>query len=163
VSTNSNDLDGLQRVVSDLISLSQLEDGAKRHERDVPLLASMKEVCRQLREVAHKAQVRVYIHEGIPDMTVPGAVVELCLSNFVANAIKYHDPQKSERFAGMLARIAEASDGAGKEVQLEVYDNGLGMPKESRANLFKRFFRAHETVTGLEGKWTGAFDRSGDR
>jgi signal transduction histidine kinase len=42
------------------------------------------------------------------------------------------------------------------EVVVRVSDNGLGVPQESREQLFQRFFRAHDqTVTGEEGTGLG--------
>ncbi|HEX6038021.1 sensor histidine kinase, partial [Longimicrobium sp.] len=39
---------------------------------------------------------------------------------------------------------------------VHVRDNGLGVPREARAALFQRFYRAHEeTVTGEEGTGLG--------
>jgi signal transduction histidine kinase len=41
-------------------------------------------------------------------------------------------------------------------VVVRVSDNGLGVPREAREQLFHRFFRAHEaTVTGEEGTGLG--------
>ena len=38
---------------------------------------------------------------------------------------------------------------------MRVRDNGLGVPEAMRAQLFERFYRAHETATAIEGTGLG--------
>ena len=55
----------------------------------------------------------------------------------ISNAIKYHDRQEAE------PRIdIHAMRRAGR-VRLSVEDNGIGIPPESRAHLFRMFKRLH--------------------
>jgi signal transduction histidine kinase len=87
---------------------------------------------------------------------VNAAALELCLTNYVSNAIKYADPEKPERWVEVRGRLDGAEGGARCELIIEVEDNGLGVPEEKREQLFTRFFRAHgETVTGVEGTGLG--------
>jgi signal transduction histidine kinase len=66
----------------------------------------------------------------------------------LANAIKYSDPSKDKRWVEVRASITAPDDAARAETVVEVHDNGLGVPEEKRANLFERFFRAHEDSNG---------------
>jgi signal transduction histidine kinase len=84
----------------------------------------------------------------LPAINVSAAAFELCLSNLLANAIKYSDPSKDKRWVEVRARVTTPDDGAQAETVVEVHDNGLGVPEDKRANLFERFFRAHEDSNG---------------
>jgi len=76
----------------------------------------------------------------------------LCLSNLLANAIKYSDPAKDKRWVEVRAHVAAPDDGGPLETVVEVRDNGLGVPEAKRSELFKRFFRAHEdSNVAIEG------------
>ena len=131
--------EGMQGVLENLLELSRMDPGARR-QRNVLLPRVAAEVCRQLREMAAASGVKVRIRE-LPEVEVNSAALELALTNYVSNAIKYSD--------------AEA-DGGAPRVVIEVTDNGLGVPEDKREQLFTRFFRAHgDTVTGVEGTGLG--------
>jgi signal transduction histidine kinase len=140
-------------TVENLLALSRMEKDARQH-RHVRLPEAVKEASRQVREAAQAAGVDVRVAADLPNVEVNAAVVELCLTNYLANAIKYADPRKSNCFAEITATV-EASHEHGREVVLRVRDNGLGVPPDKRGRLFQRFFRAHETVTGAEGTGLG--------
>jgi two-component system OmpR family sensor kinase len=92
----------------------------------------------------------------LPAIDVSAAAYELCLSNLLANAIKYSDPAKEKRWVEVRARLTAPDDGGAPETVVEVRDNGLGVPEQKRAQLFKRFFRAHEDITGeIDGTGLG--------
>jgi signal transduction histidine kinase len=140
-------------TVENLVALSRMEKDARQH-RHVRLPEAVKEATRQVREAAQAAAVDVRVAADLPDVEVSAAVVELCLTNYLANAIKYADPRKSKCVAEITA-IVEDTPEHGREVVLRLRDNGLGVPPEKRGQLFQRFFRAHETVTGAEGTGLG--------
>ena len=82
------------------------------------------------------------------------SVVELCITNYLSNAIKYADPNKRERFAKISGSVEQNESGE-SEVVIRVRDNGLSVPAEKRARLFEEFFRAHEAITEAEGTGLG--------
>ncbi|HEY0037863.1 MAG TPA: sensor histidine kinase, partial [Longimicrobium sp.] len=79
--------EGMQDVLQNLLELSRMDSDA-RHQRNVPLPRVAAEVCRQLREMSSARNVRVVI-EDMPDVEVNAGAMELCLTNYVSNAIKY--------------------------------------------------------------------------
>lgn len=67
------------------------------------------------------------------------------VANLISNAIKYRDPD-AESFVELTARLD------GKIVEIDICDNGLGVPPEFRDRLFRMFERFHPRVaegTGL--------------
>jgi signal transduction histidine kinase len=142
-------------VLEDLISLSRL-DGNARQQKNVLLPAAAAEAARQLRQLARSRDVTVRISPSLPAVEVNAAAVELCLTNYISNAIKYSDPEKPQRLVEVRARVNEPLDDAGiPELVVEVVDNGIGVPAEARNKLFDRFFRALSGDSAAEVEGTG--------
>jgi signal transduction histidine kinase len=149
--------EGMHDVLEDLLSLSRLETSA-RQQRNVSLRHAAVEAVRQLREHARSRGVTVRLAADLPTVEVNAAAVELCLTNYISNAIKYCDPKKAERWVEIRARVQRGpGDGtAPTELVAEVWDNGLGVPNEAQRKLFERFFRAHaDMVKDVEGVGLG--------
>jgi signal transduction histidine kinase len=148
--------EGLQRVLENLETLSRVE-GDARQQRNVLLPQAAAEAARQLRDAAQLRSVTVRIADDLPAVEVDAATVELCLTNYLSNAIKYSDPAKAERWVEVVGTLSDRADRPGmRELVVRVRDNGLGVPPQARARLFEQFYRAHgETVTGVEGTGLG--------
>ena len=149
----------LQEVLDNLVALSRVQSDA-RQQRHVLLPQAAAEVARQLREAAESRGVRVTLDSSLPPVEVDAAAVELCLTNYVSNAIKYADPSKAERWAIVEGELRyEAVEGvpaARGELIVRVRDNGIGVPASQRERLFQQFYRAHEeTVTEVSGTGLG--------
>lgn len=141
---------GMRDTVNNLIAIARLDEDVIQH-RNVQLPEAIKEACRQVREAAQAANVEVRISPNIPGIDVSAAVVELCLTNYISNAIKYSDPERTDALVEITGEIDETLG----EIIVKVCDNGIGVPEDKRAKLFERFFRAHETVTRAEGTGLG--------
>lgn len=145
--------EGMRAMLDNLLELARVRL-APRQQRNVRLPEAAAEATRQLREVAEHNQVRVRLAPDLPSVEVNAAAVELCLANLVSNAIKYADTKAPDRWVEIRARLAEGDELAAatfatgtqgpREVIVEVADNGIGVPPQLRAELFRRFFRAHE-------------------
>lgn len=145
----------MQARLDSLLELSRLDEDA-RHQRHIELPEAVKEVARQLRESVEASQIELRLADDLPRVEVNSAAVELCLMNYISNAIKYADPVKQDRWVEVRGSLHTGDDGAASEIILEVHDNGIGVPEESRAKLFERFFRAPEgAATGVEGTGLG--------
>lgn len=148
----------LQVTLANLLNLSRIESDVRQH-KNILVDGAVAEVVRQLRDAASAAGVKVVLHRPFPEIEVNAAVVELCLTNYLSNAIKYSDPAKPERVAEISAWIdadavpaAARSETTGEReaapsppgmLIIEVRDNGLGVPESAAARMFERFFRAH--------------------
>ncbi|HEX2693876.1 MAG TPA: HAMP domain-containing sensor histidine kinase [Gemmatimonadaceae bacterium] len=130
-------------ALENLVELSKLDEDARR-SRHIQLPKAAAEVARQLRETARARNVEIRLAPNLPNVDVSAAAFELCLSNLVANAIKYSDPQKPQRWVEIKGHVVSPTQSSGGETVIEVRDNGLGVPEEKRGRLFQRFFRAHE-------------------
>ena len=146
--------EGLQRVLENLTALSRLE-GEARRQRNVLLPQAAAEVVRQLRDAAKLGHVDVTIDDEIPAVEVDAAAVELCLANYVSNAIKYSDPKQPTRTVVVSGELIVPTAAREGELIVRVRDNGLGVPVASRERLFEQFFRAHDTTVTAEGTGLG--------
>ena len=148
--------DGLQHVLDNLEMLSRV-DSDSRQRRNVLLPQAAAEAVRQLRSSAQSRGVTVHLADDLPMVEVDAAAVELCLGNYVSNAIKYADTSRADRWVDVRAELAfgVTADGGG-ELIVRVRDNGIGVPVHARARLYEQFYRAHgETITGVEGSGLG--------
>ena len=126
-----------------------------RQQRHVHLPEAAHEAARQVRAAARAKNVAIRVDPLLPAVEVSAAAVELCLTNLLANAIKYSDPDASDRWVEVRGRL-ETRDGELTEVIVEVVDNGIGVPPSARSRLFQRFFRAHEgAMPDIEGTGLG--------
>jgi signal transduction histidine kinase len=145
----------MKASLENLVELSRLGEDARR-SRHVALPQAAAEVARQLREAARARGVEIKIAADLPKVDISAAAFELCLSNLIANAIKYSDPAKEKRWVEILGRVTSPDDGAEPQTIVEVRDNGLGVPEEKRSRLFERFYRAHEdTQADIDGTGLG--------
>ena len=157
----------MKDTLQTLLELSRIDDDGG-HTRNVLLPDVAAEVRRQLREFAEARGVEVELADDLPSEEVAAAPLELALSNYVSNAVKYRNPSEPRRWVRIEGE--KRSTGGECEIVVRVRDNGLGVPEEGRDKLFQRFFRAHEgTVTGEEGTGLGlslvreAIEASGGR
>jgi signal transduction histidine kinase len=147
-------MESMKVSLDNLLELTRLSNDT-RQQRHILLPRAAAEVVRQLREYARSRGVVVTL-ESLPEVEVNAAAVELCLTNFLSNAVKYIDEKKELRWVTIRGRIESALNDGTTRVVVEVLDNGLGVPRDQRARLFERFFRAGvETVTGVEGTGLG--------
>src|SRR5437763_1179853 len=123
-------------------------DGPEHHR------ALREERADGVRDAAQSARIDVRVLPGMPDIEVSAAVIELCVKNYLSNAIKYADPAKPKRFVE-ISGSEEATESGEREVVVRVRDNGIGVPVDKRENLFERFFRAHEGMNAIEGTGLG--------
>ena len=140
-------------TVDSILELSKVENDARQH-RHVGLTQAVNEAVRQVREAARHANVDVRIKDIPADIEVDASVVELCITNFLSNSIKYSDHTHPDAFVEISAAI-EPGESSTPEIVVRVTDNGIGVPSEKRDRLFERFFRAHHANSGIEGTGLG--------
>ena len=144
----------MRNTVENVLVLSRTDRDDPRQHRHVKLAEAVAEAVRQVREAAQGAKIDVRIVPGMPDIEVSAAVIELCVKNFLSNAIKYADPTRRDRFVEISAS-EDATESGEREVVVRVRDNGIGIPADKREKLFERFYRAHEGMNAIEGTGLG--------
>ena len=124
----------INAIVSDLLSLSRLEQGGAALEtEDVPIRGMVESALRVCRRKAEERNIRLEL--VCPDdimIHVNSLLIEQALVNLVDNAIKY-----SENDARVMVRV-EKRDGI---LSVAVEDSGCGIPEKDIPRLFERFYR----------------------
>ena len=148
--------EAIRALLDNLVTLSRM-DSESRQSKHVELPQAAAEAARQHRELARSRGVRVHLAEDLPTIEVSAAAVELCLSNYISNAIKYSDPAKEDRWILVEGEVRTRDEPESvPELVVRVRDNGLGIPKDAEKRLFQRFYRAHEqTAASIEGTGLG--------
>jgi signal transduction histidine kinase len=145
----------LQRNVTHLIDLTHKLEAVARIEpthdnavvQEVDVSTIVEEAARQLREMAEARGVEIRVSNGLPWLTVDVGRLELVFVNLLSNAIKYCDPAKPVRYVEVTGQEKD-----GDRRLIVVRDNGLGIPQEALASIFRRFTRGHpqrDEISGL--------------
>ena len=140
--------DRLSQLVDRLLMLSRADSPQSNLSADnVNLCDLVRDVAAQLGVLAEEKQQSITLElAGNPRWTGDELVLRQAVLNLLDNAIKYTP-------AGGHIRVSLAETGAG--VNVEVSDNGPGIPAELHSLIFDRFFRADEARTSGSGTGLG--------
>lgn len=128
----------LQRVVSDMLSVSEMESGSLSvHPRESKVEMMFRDLEHDFRPAAEKAGLEFAV-ELPPKFYL--AVVDrerltLALQNLIGNAIKYTDEGGSVR-----VRVESGEDA----LRVEVSDTGIGIAETEHDQVFERFVRSSD-------------------
>jgi len=130
----ASEAERLGHLISDLLDMSQIEEGRLRMERRA---VRPGQICQQaVHSATHpdlKHTLRLEVAPDLPEVLADPGRIHQALSNILINAIKF-SPESSEIVVG-----ARATDDS---VEFYVTDHGIGIPREEQSRLFTRFHRA---------------------
>ena len=136
----------LTGLIEAVLDAAQLEEGRIRLQPgDCKIRGVLEDLVEAYLETyaAHRIELAV---EDLPDLiTADERLVRQIFSNLLSNAVKY-SPE------GTIVYVKGWQDG--DDVMISIQDNGVGIPNDELAKLFKRFFRA-STSTGIAGTGIG--------
>lgn len=139
-------LDGLDSLVQDLLTLSQIETGdIKMKFEKMDLFALCKEVIDQFEERAEQKKILLKL---IPDkqskiwIYADAKRIEQVITNFVSNAINYTPEGGS---------VTVSFDVSKKNVTTFVTDTGEGIPHQHLHRIFERFYRVDKSRSREKG------------
>jgi signal transduction histidine kinase len=141
----------LGRLVTYLLDLSRVEAGAVDLDvRDVALHDFLEDAAAAVRPVAADKQLRFSVEVAPTSLTVPADAERLhqVVANLLQNAVR-HSPVGGE--------VRLSARRQGKEVVVDVADEGPGIAPEDRGRVFERFQRGNapaltgQTSTGGTG------------
>ena len=130
--------DRLLGLINDLLDLSRMEAGKIDLQRtSLDLAHVIREVAGSLRPLIEAKQQRLGLDlgEALPAVWADADRVAQILTNLISNAHKY------TLLEGSITVAARRDDGF---VRVDVSDTGIGLSPEDQAQLFTKFFRAHD-------------------
>ena len=136
----------LIQLVEDTIKISQLDEGENPYEWEkVDAYVVVKNVCGNLKEIAAKKNVHLFIDGEKLIFCTVRPILEEVIYNLCDNGIKYN------REDGTVSiHLQELKD----SVEIRVKDNGIGIPREDCSRVFERFYRvdkSHSKAIGGTG------------
>jgi len=136
--------DRLTLLVDTLLSLSRADAGeVPLHREDVDLLVLAREVAAHLGVLGEEKEQALGVEGSEPVLVeADRLVLRQALVNVVDNAIKY-SPK------GSRIRVVVTGDAA--TAQVEVIDEGPGIPSAHRERIFERFYRVDKGRSREEG------------
>lgn len=137
-----NRIDALEKFIRDIIDYSRNARLDVIKER-VNLNELMQEVMDSLRFADEVSSVK--IKTDIPanlELVTDKIRLRIILNNLIANALKYHDKHKEERYVHVQASKHS------NYFQIDVGDNGIGIKPEHLPRVFDMFYRASEYSKG---------------
>lgn len=127
-------------LIDNIDILAMAQNGDSR-SRMAALPRIFEDIRAQLYVQAKERDVELEFPSEIPRVAVEGIVGTLALVNVVSNAIKYSDRTKDKQWVRINTRLIDASESP--FVEMEITDNGIGIPDDLQPRVFQRGFRAH--------------------
>jgi two-component system phosphate regulon sensor histidine kinase PhoR len=139
-------LDGLDSLVQDLLTLSQIETGDIKMKFDqVDLVKLCEEVVEQFEEKAEQKKIRLKLLDSKHSKIFVHADekrIDQVITNLISNAINY-TPEGGE--------VTVSFDEGKKNVTTIVTDTGEGIPKQHLHRIFERFYRVDKSRSRERG------------
>jgi len=138
-------LDGLDALVQDLLTLSQIETGdIKMHFEHIDLHNLCQEVVDQFEEKAIRKNIKLQLEEPKQKMMVYAdwQRISQVMTNLISNAINY-TPENGE--------VIVSFDSSKKNVTTFVRDTGEGIPAAHLTRIFERFYRVEKSRSREKG------------
>ena len=140
-------VDGLSRLVAQLLALSRMDAGRVPVEmREVDVSRLMQEVAHELEPLAQDADISLEaeVEPGV-QMNADASLLTRLAVNLLGNAIRY-----GRRGGHAWLKLTDEADG----VCLAVRDDGVGMSPEEQERMWDRFWRA-DSSRNSEGTGLG--------
>lgn len=139
-------LDGLDALVQDLVTLSQMETGAiKMNMERLNLRLMVEDILDRLEKIAQDRKVSFKIKpDKLTEVWVKADAqrIEQVMVNLIENAIKYNNEG---------GKVIIHFDEDKKHYGISVRDNGPGIPPEHLTRIFERFYRVEKSRSKERG------------
>jgi len=147
-------IDGLTGMISDLLSLSRIEQAAGGEDAELVAVAPFVDEALDVQRETMAARGitgALDMAADLPQVLIAADDLKLIVSNLVGNAVKYNRDGGAVTISGSVV-----SDGGSDWLRLDVADTGLGIKEENLERIFTEFFREKRDETReIEGNGLG--------
>ncbi len=139
-------LDSLDHLVQDLLTLNQMESGVIKFSfTEFDLKDLIQEVIEELEHKASKREVTIKLEaepgKNYTTLTDRQKIYRVC-QNLIFNAVKYNH-NGGEVIVGIKS--------SKNQIQVDVKDDGQGIPPEDLKRIFERFYRVEKSRSKEKG------------
>jgi two-component system, OmpR family, sensor histidine kinase KdpD len=139
--TASEEAHRLNRLVTNLLDMTRLESGPLVLNREwLPLEEVIGSALGGLEGRLASARVETSLPPGLPLVRIDAVLIEQVLVNLLDNALKY---------AGPTSRLGIAAIGQTGAVEVEITDDGPGLPAGEEERIFDKFYRGRSRERGF--------------
>lgn len=134
-------LDGMRKLIIDLLDLTRLESGQKKRDKTDVNLGELARASFETNDVmAKEKNIRLALEAKTEPVMIRAdrGEMEILMNNLVSNAVKYN------RDGGSVNVKLEIDRG---RIMWTVSDTGIGMSKDEAAKVFEEFYRAKNSKT----------------
>jgi signal transduction histidine kinase len=143
----------LERIVADMLSVSEIEAGSlKLNPGEVRLDALFEELEADFKAQAEDKEIKLSFElpPKYPLCNGDRDKILLALNNLVGNALKYTPA------GGAVTVRVEAGPNTNNNLVVDVVDNGIGIAPEEQELIFEKFYRAKDRrIAGITGSGIG--------
>ena len=145
IHTTLEETSRLNFLTNNILISSQLEGGGYQFSKEELDLSDLLKDC--LHDFRNRFPERIFSEQIEPDADIKGdaLLLQILINNLLENAIKY-SPKESP-----IAAILKKNDSV---LELEISDEGPGIPDEEKKKIFSKFYRIGSEAT-RKAKGTG--------
>ncbi|HEY9205821.1 MAG TPA: sensor histidine kinase [Candidatus Methanoperedens sp.] len=137
--------DRLTSMVNDLLDLSRIESGRMRYRKEIVNLryiidAAVRNIKNEIEEKG--LSLRINIPENLPEIRADRDKLIQVFLNLLSNAVKFTNKNGSIEIEAMEL---------GKNIEVHVRDNGIGIPPDKLDKIFDKFYQVDNTSTRSYG------------
>ena len=130
------------RLVNDLLDISRIESGKIQvHPEPTNIVELTKNIIKENNIIAEQKNIKILFkaEHDIDLVNVDPKRISMVIENLISNAIKY----MRDNVAGQIS-IELSTEG--KKFLFSIADNGVGIPEKEQRKIFRKFFRADNTM-----------------
>ena len=137
----------MQIIFNDLLNLSVIESQYHTNKIDVEIKEFLESIIESIQAMHKEKKLLINFHLKVDSIFVDPTLFEQVLSNLIDNSCKYSNQNEI-----IIDFYAEKQN---ENIQLQLSDNGPGVPFEFLNRIFERFFRISKSRGKLRTEGTG--------
>jgi len=127
-------------LIQDLITVTKVEDSSQfKNKESVSSEGITKDLVFKFQPFIQGSNIdlKIKADEKLPQVLTVASQIKVVIENLIDNAIRYAKPKDGVK--GLIEIFIFKKE---KNIQFEIKDNGVGIPKEDQKYIFQKFFRS---------------------